>query len=328
VVVSTNNDTTVLCPGDAVDLLVVNATGGNGVYTYLWTYSTGATLATTATVPGVLVNDTATYTVQVEDQCGNTGTDDIIVYTPHWEPYQLFVANDTAICLDQSTTIWAYATGGAGGYVFDWTNPGGNDMQYLITPGLPDTYPVTVTDQCGYSLSDAVFVDVQWVDAAFIINYTDEYDVTFFNLSSPNCTQYLWDFGDGDESTAMHTAHHYIDTEDHDVWLTVWNDLGCVDSTSLLVQPPAHLYMPNAFSPDGDGVNDLFGPGGHDLYEFEMMIFDRWGEMIYSTEDPAKPWDGTMNGTPATNDVYVWKLKARGRRFGPVEYIGSVALVR
>lgn len=328
VTVSTNNDTTVLCPGDQVDLLVASATGGNGVYTYLWTYSTGATLSTNDTVAGITVNDTATYYVQVDDQCGNSGSDSMNVFTPYWEPYQLFVANDTAICLDQSTTIWAYATGGAGGYVFDWSNPGGGSMQYLITPGLPDTYAVTVTDQCGYTLADAVFVDVQWVDAAFMINYTDEYDVTFFNLSSPNCTQYLWEFGDGDESTAMHTAHHYIDTEDHDVWLTVWNNLGCVDSTTVRVQPPAHLYMPNAFSPDGDGVNDWFGPGGHDLYEFEMLIFDRWGEMIYSTEDAAKPWDGMVNGTPATNDVYVWKLKARGRRFGPVEYIGSVALVR
>lgn len=329
IVVNTNNDTLVLCPGDPVDLSVLSATGGNGVYTYQWTYPTGAVLSTNATVPGVVVNDTITYQVQVDDQCGNSGSDSITLYTPQWDPYQLFVSNDTAICLDQSTSIWAYATGGAGGYVFDWSNPGGNAMFYTITPGEPDTYPVTVTDQCGNMLSDAIFVDVQWVDAAFIINYIDEYDVTFFNLSSPNCTQYLWEFGDGDVATAMHTVHHYIDTEDHDVWLTVWNDLGCTDSTSVLVQPPAHLYMPNAFSPDGDGVNDVFGPGAHDLTSFKMMIFDRWGEMIYETEDPARPWDGTVNGGDvATNDVYVWKLRATGRRFGPVEYIGSVALVR
>ena len=325
----TNNDTLVLCPGDPVDLLMLNTTGGNGVYTYQWTNAAGLLMDTTTAIVGVLVNDTATYYLMAEDQCGNSGVDSITVYTPQWAPYQLFVANDTAICLDQSTTLWAYATGGAGGYVFNWSNPGGGAQTIPITPSAPDIYPVTVTDQCGYTLSDQVEVDVQWVDAQFILNYTEEYDVVFFNLSSPNSTVFLWEFGDGDEAHTMHTGHHYIDTEDHVVWLTVWNPLGCVDSASALVQPPSHLYMPNAFTPDGDGVNDMFGPGTHDLTSFEMTIFDRWGEVIYNTADVMKPWDGKVNGGDvATNDVYVWKLRAEGRRFGPVEYMGHVALVR
>jgi len=81
---------------------------------------------------------------------------------------------------------------------------------------------------------------------------------------------------------------------------------------------------------DGDGVNDLFGPVGHDLSAFEMRIFDRWGEVIFSTSDPGQPWDGKVNGggAIAQKGVYVWKVKATGRRFGPVEYVGSVALVK
>jgi gliding motility-associated-like protein len=173
-----------------------------------------------------------------------------------------------------------------------------------------------------------VFVDVQDVTAFFQINYTDEYDVDFYNMSSVNSTEFLWEFGDGGEAETFHAAHHYIDTEDHIVWLTVWNPLGCVDSTSILVQPQSHLYVPNAFSPDGDGFNDVFGPVGHDIDEFEMRIFDRWGEVIYSTNDPAKPWDGKVGGTLAENGVYVWKMRASGRRFGPVEYIGSVSLIK
>lgn len=329
IVVATNNDTTVLCPGDAVDLLVVSVTGGNGVYTYAWTDQGGASIGTTAMV-NVNVNDTAQYMVQVDDQCGNTGYDSIRVYTPQYEAFQINVANDSAICLGEDIGLWVFATGGAGGYTYDWSNPHTTDMSFVITPDSTDTYPVTVTDQCGSSLADAVTVDVQWVDAGFIINYTDEYDVTFFNTSSNNCTEFLWQFGDGDEATTEHTGHHYIDTDDHVVWLTVWNPLGCVDSTSVLVQPPAHLYLPNAFTPDGDGVNDLFGPVGHDLNEFEMRIFDRWGEVIFSTNDPNHPWDGKVNGggAIAQNGVYVWKVKATGRRFGPVEYVGSVALVK
>ncbi len=329
IVVSTNNDTTVLCPGDPVDLIVVSASGGNGVYTYLWTDQGGATTGTTTSV-NVNVNDTALYVIQVDDQCGNTGFDSIMVYTPQYDPFQIYVANDTAICLGENVDLWVYAIGGAGNYTYDWSNPHSTDISVSLTPDTTDTYPVSVTDQCGSTLSDAVIVDVQSVEAGFIINYTDEYDVTFFNTSSYNCTEYLWEFGDGDEAETQHTGHHYIDTDDHIVWLTVWNPLGCVDSTSVLVQPPAHLYLPNAFTPDGDGVNDVFGPVGHDLSEFEMRIFDRWGEVIYSTSSPDKPWDGKVNGAGeiAQNGVYVWKLKATGRRFGPVEYVGSVALVK
>jgi gliding motility-associated-like protein len=189
---------------------------------------------------------------------------------------------------------------------------------------------VSVTDQCGSVLSDAVTIDVQHVEADFLINYTDEYDVTFYNTSSSNSTEFLWKFGDGGLAQSEHTAHHYIDTDDHTVWLTVWNPIGCVDSTSVLVQPPAHVYVPNAFSPDGDGVNETFGPIGHDLYDYELRIFDRWGEVIFETEDPAKEWDGKVNGGDAVaqNGVYVWKLRTSGRRFGPVEYVGHVTLVK
>lgn len=329
IVVTTNNDTTVVCPGDPVDLLVVSTTGGNGVYAYSWTDANGNVLGTTTSVPGIVVSDTAWYYIQVDDQCGNTGGDSIAVYTPQYAPYVLSVAEDTAICLDGSTTIWALATGGAGNYVYDWPDLSSSDPSNTFSPTAPATYSITVTDQCGSVLSDEVFVDVQDVTAWFQINYTNEYDVDFYNMSSVNTTVFLWEFGDGDEAETYNAFHHYIDTEDHIVWLTVWNPLGCVDSTSVLVQPQSHLYVPNAFSPDGDGFNDVFGPVGHDIYEYEMNIFDRWGEVIFTTEDPNEPWDGKIDGgDEASNGVYVWKLRARGRRFGPVEYIGSVALIK
>ena len=329
VVVTTNNDTTVVCPGDPVDLQVLSTTGGNGVYTYSWTDPAGVEISTGTTVT-VNVNDTTQYTIQVDDQCGNSGADLINVYTPQYAPYQLTVANDTAICLGQGMTLWALPTGGAGNYTFHWSNPTSSMSTIGIVPDTTDVYSVSVTDQCGSTLSGTVVVDVQDVTASFIINYTDEYDVTFFNTSQGNHTIYEWQFGDGDMATTMHTGHHYIDTDDHYVWLTIWNAIGCVDSVSVMVQPPAHLYVPNAFTPDGDGLNDQFGPVGHDIYEFEMLIFDRWGEVIFSTTDPARSWDGKVNGSGeiAKNGVYVYKVRASGRRFGPVEYIGSVALVK
>ncbi|MBL7964808.1 MAG: choice-of-anchor L domain-containing protein [Flavobacteriales bacterium] len=326
--VQTNNDTTVLCPGDPVDLLVASAIGGNGVYTYTWTDAAGNVIATTSTTT-VAVNAIATYQVLVEDQCGYSGTDDITVQPPVWEPYVLAVVNDTAICLGTQGQLWAQASGGAGGYTYYWPTLASNDSVLTLTPGAPATYPVTVTDQCGYVLMGSMFMDVQYVTAGFYINYGDEFEVTFYDASSSNVTQWSWNFDDGNFASTPYVYHRFLDVDDHDVWLTVWNPIGCVDSTNMLVQPPAHIYVPNSFTPNGDGNNDFFGPIGHDIFKLEMRIFDRWGELIFETTDIDKPWDGRVNGGEvAKTDVYVYTLKASGRRFGPVTYTGHVSLIK
>lgn len=327
VVVQTNNDTTVLCPGDAVDLYIVSLTGGSGVYTWEWTDGFSV-LGTTDTVPGVPVIGTYTYFITAEDECGNVGGDSITVQLPVWDPYVLWAVPDTAICLGDEGFLGALATGGAGGYSYVWSPINGNRADTTIAPAAPGTYTVTVTDACGYVLSEDVFMDVQDVTALFTVNYIGEFDVTFDNLSSNNTTQWFWDLGDGTTDSAQYTAHRYLDTDDHDVWLTVWNPIGCVDSVMLVVQPPAHVYVPNSFTPDGDGVNDLFAPIGHDLSDYEFSVFDRWGELIFASTSPDQTWDGKVGGAEPKQDVYVWKLKTSGRRFGPVEYVGNVTLIR
>lgn len=327
VVVQTNNDTTVLCPGDAVDLYIVSLTGGSGVYTWEWTDGFSV-LSTTDTVPNVPVIGTYTYFITAEDECGNVGTDDITVQLPVWDPYALWAVPDTAICLGTEGLLNAIATGGAGGYTYAWSPINGTRADTTIAPTAPGAYTVTVTDACGYVLSEDVFMDVQDVTALFTVNYIGEFDVTFDNLSSNNTTQWYWDLGDGTTDSAQYTAHRYLDTDDHDVWLTVWNPIGCVDSVMLVVQPPAHVYVPNSFTPDGDGVNDLFAPIGHDLSDYEFSVFDRWGELIFASTSPDQTWDGKVGGAEPKQDVYVWKLKTSGRRFGPVEYVGNVTLIR
>jgi len=96
----------------------------------------------------------------------------------------------------------------------------------------------------------------------------------------------------------------------------------------LLLKPPAHIYFPNAFSPDGDGWNEFFGPNGHYIDSFEMQIFNRWGELIYTTNDILAPWDGTYGGSPAPTGVYVYKYRAEGHYFPPVDGMGHLTLLR
>ena len=327
IVVLTNNDTTVQCPADLVDLYVASLTGGSGVYTLEWTDGFSV-LSTTDTLPDISVIGTATYYIGVEDECGNTGIDSVTVQLPVWDPYTLWIVPDTAICLGFEGQLAALASGGAGGYQYAWSPITSSSTDTTVAPTAPTTYSVTVTDACGFVLIDDMFMDVQFVEAAFNVNYIGEFDVTFLNESSNNTTEWFWDFADGNTDSAQYTAHRYLDSDDHEVWLTVWNPIGCVDSTSLIVQPPAHVYVPNSFTPDGDGINDMFGPIGHDLSEYQFRIFDRWGEVIFASSDPGQGWDGKVSGAAPKQDVYVWQLKTSGRRFGPVEYMGNVTLIR
>ena len=89
--------------------------------------------------------------------------------------------------------------------------------------------------------------------------------------------------------------------------------LDCSILDSILVQEYCHsaIYVPNTFTPDGDGVNDMFFPNGHNIAAIELRIFDRWGEMIKSGTDTDAKWDGTYGGATSQDGVYIWKVKYR-----------------
>ena len=100
-------------------------------------------------------------------------------------------------------------------------------------------------------------------------------------------------------------------------------------SNGVVVEKPYSLYSPNAFSPDGDGINDFFNISGQKIEDFQIEIFNRWGQMVYKSFDLNDGWDGTFNGKKLPTGTYVYKIKTR--EFGIDQNLiksGSVALVR
>lgn len=93
------------------------------------------------------------------------------------------------------------------------------------------------------------------------------------------------------------------------------------------VTPSAILYIPNAFTPNGDGINETFTPKGDGIQTFKMLIYNRWGELLYETDDLQKGWDGTYQGVLSQQDVYIYKVSARGLAYGLVEQEGTVTLI-
>lgn len=96
----------------------------------------------------------------------------------------------------------------------------------------------------------------------------------------------------------------------------VTDDFGCIgeDSVSLKNICPTNIYVPNAFSPNGDGINDRFGVFGTDIQSLRFSVFDRWGNLLFVSEDPADQWDGTFKGNPLNAGTYVWQLEFTGFR--------------
>ncbi len=114
---------------------------------------------------------------------------------------------------------------------------------------------------------------------------------------------------------------------------TVWDELNCphLDTITVLPKDPdAFLFAPNAFTPDDDGRNDTFIITGYGEGITELLIFNRWGEKIYETGSPIRPWDGTFKGTPVKNDVYVYRLEynAECTPTEQVTKLGHVMVVR
>jgi gliding motility-associated-like protein len=130
--------------------------------------------------------------------------------------------------------------------------------------------------------------------------------------ASISTTSWLWDFGDRNTSPSPNPQEHtYADTGTYKIRLIVTNSL-CKDSTSEIVRItlPTTLYVPNTFSPNGDGVNDVFKAEGDGITKFEMMVYDRWGQMVFYSTDINKGWDGKVNGGSEVSvlDTYVYVI--------------------
>jgi gliding motility-associated-like protein len=156
--------------------------------------------------------------------------------------------------------------------------------------------------------------------------------ITFKDLST-GATIWGWNFGDNTTSTIEHpTPHTYQDTGTYVITLITSTQYSCIDTThqTVTIEPDFMFYIPSAFTPDGDGINDYFTGKGVFIKEFEMSIFDRWGNLIFFSDDINKPWDGKANhGTePAQRDVYVYSIKVTDYNKKNHSYKGTVTLVR
>ena len=161
-------------------------------------------------------------------------------------------------------------------------------------------------------------------------------EISFQNTSTGRLVESVWNFGDGTSSN-METppAHLFPDTwagKTYAVSLTVKNDLGCYDTAVAEVTKlqSCYLTVPNAFSPNGDGLNDYLYPlHAFSATDLDFQVFNRYGQLVFETRDWTRKWDGTVNGAPQEVGTYIWTLRytdiQSGKKFF---YRGTSVLIR
>ena len=330
IVITTTEDPTVICPGDSTLMEVLLTVGGNGVYTYEWFDQYGQSMSNSAELQVSVIAD-HTYTIVAEDQCQNTGNTTVTTFLPVYEPFVLQLPSDRVLCAGDSVQIYAQVQGGSGYYTLDWHDMEHSDPMLMVQPWNDTEYIVTAYDQCGAQRTDEVLIEVEHVSVDIVETNRGEDDWYLQAATTPYANTWVWQMGDVHNTTyrGPEVVHSYMDLEEHWVRLKISTPNGCKGTDSLLIRPPGHLYFPNAFTPDGDGYNDMFGPIGHYITSFEMEIFDRWGHPVFFTNTVDDLWDGSVLGSGlASTGVYVYKYKVEGHYFPSKEGYGHVTLLQ
>ncbi|MEX1190338.1 MAG: PKD domain-containing protein [Brumimicrobium sp.] len=271
-------------------------------------------------------NSTQTYTVTGTTNEGCEGTDQVNV-TVEPIPIVSFEANNNNGCVPVTVTFtntfdnpgtdctWNFGDGstatGCDEVTHTFNNEGCFDVSLEVTSGNGCTSSTTVNDYvCVSGYPNAAFTYSP--DEVTTINT----EVDFENGSSGAVT-YEWEFGDGNSSSDINPTNTYPDVRDtFEVQLIATNEDGCSDTAYTVINILEDLifYVPNTFTPDNDDFNESFKPiftSGFDPYNYTLLIFNRWGEVIFESNDANVGWDGTYgvsSNTVVKEGTYVWKI--------------------
>jgi gliding motility-associated-like protein len=325
----------VVCAGNPV---ILNATGGSN---YTWT--------------GGIQNNvpfnpiqTTTYTVTGTTPAGCVGTDDVLV-TVEPIPVVSFNIDNPSGCsplqvtftnTSQSTGVICQWNFGNGSVFNDcnsattvYTAPGCYDVTFTSTSAAGCTGTVTLVNAvCVAPDPIAEFIPIPSVLSG--ANPT----TTMVN-SSQNAVSYVWSFGDGTAlSQDVNPSHTYIvgDSDSYEIMLIAINEFGCVDTAYQVIRFEEDLiyYVPNTFTPDGDQYNQEFKPvftSGFDPFDYNLKIYNRWGELIFESNDAEVGWNGSYGNIAdrVQDGTYVWKIEFKlSKNDARKTIVGHVTLIR
>lgn len=300
----------------------VSISGGTPPYTITWNTSPPQTGPSISNVPQ------GTYIVSVsESSCVHQTATDTVVVSASSDTFITTIENDS--CANSITVV---TQGGLAPYTYAWSN--GLPNSATVSNLASGTYSVTITDAAGCFQTQTIPFSALSPPTATVTPYPslviNQGEST--PLSATGGIEYSWAPVDGLSCTDCPTpTASPLETTDYCV--TVTNAAGCTDSTCVLISVVIEdtcgtVYVPNAFTPDENNLNEFFKPSILCVKEYRFLIFDRWGEKIFETTSVDEGWNGYYKGKRCKQDIYVYKLFfVDSIKNKAHQYIGKVTLL-
>lgn len=324
------NDTHLICKGETLEISPI-ITGGSGNLTYQW--STGANTP----LLNYQVLQSSTLNLTIEDECSNT-QDAQMTITLNYPNFETFAGNERFLCKGEVLNISGEANGGRPSpdinapYKYFWNGIAGNEFNQTMLQS--QWLVLEAYDSCNIIPAiDSVKVNVNSPTANFFLATTNpeaNQRINFTNTSL-NGSIYYWETEDGQTSFIDNANFIFGDDGVFEVKLIVSDDNNCMDTIikSITIKPPVYLFFPNSFNPNSRmQENRIYKPKGVGITEFEMLIFDRWGTVIFETQQFEDGWDGRLpSGMDAPIGIYVVRYFAKGEN-NELQGFGQIVLTR
>ena len=310
--------------------------------TYSWNVNGGTVVAVNgANAISVLWNTTGSNSVTLHVTNSVTGCDSTVTLNVNVEGLSAPVIQPSAASGCSPLTVVFSGNTPASGQTYAWMfgdalySDSSNPTHTYSTPGALTVTVITQNNTGCADTATSVINVYESPDASFTHNYLGQiYFVGESTLSLNNTTtggsNYLWTFGTGDTANAFEPPYIWRNPGNYIIRLTAFNSTGCADVAQypLEVRLRESFYVPNAFSPNGNDVNDYFSIPEENLASLKIKIFNRWGEIIFASDDKNFKWDGTCNGSPAQQGIYVYVLTTKNTGGEETTQKGTITLVK
>jgi gliding motility-associated-like protein len=322
------------CNGFSDGGIDLTVSGGSLLgYTYLWNNN-----ATTEDITNLSAGIYSVDITDLDNPSCTTSTSFTLT-----EPPLIILTSNLAIDTCNSGMAEVIVSGGVFPYNYLWTD---NQITPVINNFTAEDYSVIITDANNCTISEQFYID-----PALFVTPIAEFNVIpdlnihhlyrqmdkpiFFIDKSVDeltvITNWLWEFEDGFISSEQDTRHSFAEIGDFNVTLAIETLYGCVDTiTKRVIIEEFLLYIPNSFTPQNDGVNDVFLPKGIGVNVYELKIFSRWGEHFFTSDDINIGWNGTTNRKDkiAQTGVYVYLINVTDVFGEKHTYNGKVTLIK
>jgi gliding motility-associated-like protein len=281
----------------------------------------------------------AVYNVTITDASGCTFDTVVTIQEPTGMTISLNTVDPT--CYNTcDASVEASVSGGviANDPIYEWSGALATNIGNSVSNICINNYTLTVIDDNGCE-EDTTFSFVAPVDIIADFSVSPQ-PTTMFNPEitlteeSLNGIIFTWFVDSIEVGTGSPLQYDYPGDSAgvYTTCLLVEDLIGCSDSVckEVIIDNDFIVFLPNTFTPDGDGDNDFFFPKGLglNLVDYELVVFDRWGELVWTSSSVYPKWDGTHKGKQCQQGAYVWKLKTIDQGSNNIERVGHVNLLR